>query len=129
MPTASACNHRLAAICLMAFTAVSCSSPADQKAAPAAGAPTAAPATTAPAATPPSTEAPTAKVTPPQESTAPLAASPYDALPGPVRALLDKPFTGDLKEMMQHRLIRAGVVFNRTMYFIDRGVQRGMAYD
>src|SRR5262249_41628521 len=24
---------------------------------------------------------------------------------------------------------RAGVVFNRTMYFIDRGVQRGMAYD
>jgi len=55
--------------------------------------------------------------------------SPYDALPDPVRALLDKPFTGDFDAMVQRRLIRAGVVFNRTQYFIDKGVQRGISFE
>jgi membrane-bound lytic murein transglycosylase MltF len=55
--------------------------------------------------------------------------SPYDALPAPTRALLDEPFTGDFDEMVERRLIRAGVVYNRTQYFIDRGVQRGMVYE
>jgi membrane-bound lytic murein transglycosylase MltF len=80
--------------------------------------------------------------TPPTPAPAPAAApsgapaaspsetvSPYDALPEAIRDLLDRPFTGDLPEMMERRLIRAGVVFNRTQYFIDRGVQRGMAYE
>jgi membrane-bound lytic murein transglycosylase MltF len=31
--------------------------------------------------------------------------------------------------MVKRRLVRAGVVFNRTHYYIDKGVQRGMAYD
>jgi hypothetical protein len=31
--------------------------------------------------------------------------------------------------MVQRRLIRAGVVFNRTQYFIDKGVQRGISYE
>jgi len=43
--------------------------------------------------------------------------------------VLDKPFVGDLDGMVKRRLIRAGVVFNRTQYFIDRGVQRGISYE
>jgi ABC-type amino acid transport substrate-binding protein len=46
-----------------------------------------------------------------------------------VRGLLEEPFTGDFDAIVKRRLIRAGVVFNRTQYFIDRGVQRGMVYD
>jgi membrane-bound lytic murein transglycosylase MltF len=53
--------------------------------------------------------------------------SPYDALPEGARNVLDQPFTGDFDEMVKRRVIRAGVVYNRTQYFIDRGVQRGMA--
>jgi membrane-bound lytic murein transglycosylase MltF len=59
----------------------------------------------------------------------PETASPYDALEPAARALLDQPFTGDFDEMVKRRLIRAGVVFNRTQYFIDRGVQRGISYE
>jgi membrane-bound lytic murein transglycosylase MltF len=43
--------------------------------------------------------------------------------------LLNRPFTGDFDELVKRRLIRAGVVFNRTQYFIDKGVQRGISYD
>jgi membrane-bound lytic murein transglycosylase MltF len=59
----------------------------------------------------------------------PHTTSPYDALPQSARAALERPFTGDLDQMIKRRLIRAGVVFNRTQYFIDRGTQRGMIYD
>ena len=59
----------------------------------------------------------------------PPATSPYDALPPEVRPLLDQTFTGDFDEMVKRRLIRAGVVYNRTQYFIDRGVQRGISYE
>lgn len=55
--------------------------------------------------------------------------SPLDALPPEARANLDKPFTGDFDEMVKRRVIRAGVVYNRTQYFIDKGVQRGIAYE
>ena len=40
-----------------------------------------------------------------------------------------KPFTGDFDEMLQHRLVRVGVSFNRSYYFVDKGVQRGIAYE
>jgi membrane-bound lytic murein transglycosylase MltF len=59
----------------------------------------------------------------------PAVASPYDALPPEVAPLLDRPFTGDLDEMVGRRVIRAGVTFNRTHYFVDRGQQRGIAYE
>jgi membrane-bound lytic murein transglycosylase MltF len=62
-------------------------------------------------------------------ATSPSPASPYSALPGAAATLLDRPFGGDLDEMIRRRLIRAGVVFNRTQYFIDRGTQHGMAYE
>jgi membrane-bound lytic murein transglycosylase MltF len=59
----------------------------------------------------------------------PPTASPYDALPPEARAVLEQPFMGDADAMVKRRLIRAGVVFNRTQYFIDNGVQRGMSYE
>jgi membrane-bound lytic murein transglycosylase MltF len=59
----------------------------------------------------------------------PQVPSPYDALPPGARTLLEAPFTGDLDEMIKRRVIRAGVTFNRTHYFIDHGQQRGIAYE
>ena len=72
---------------------------------------------------------PSAKGTAGSDEPLPAVPSPYDALPAASRMLLDRPFTGDLDEMVKRRLIRAGVVFNRTQYFIDKGVQRGISYE
>jgi membrane-bound lytic murein transglycosylase MltF len=38
-------------------------------------------------------------------------------------------FTGDYDAMLKRRVIRVGVAYNRTHYFIDRGVQHGFAYE
>ena len=79
---------------------------------------------------PPAT-APPAAATPapdPEEALPPVV-SPYDALAPEARDHLHDAFTGDLDEMVKRRLIRAGVAVNRTHYFIDRGVQHGIAYD
>jgi membrane-bound lytic murein transglycosylase MltF len=46
-----------------------------------------------------------------------------------IRAYVGEPFTGDLDQMVERRLVRIGVPFNRTFYFLDKGVQRGMAYE
>jgi membrane-bound lytic murein transglycosylase MltF len=51
------------------------------------------------------------------------------ALPEDLRAALDKAYTGDLDGMVKRRLVRIGVAFNRTLYFVDKGVQRGLAYE
>jgi membrane-bound lytic murein transglycosylase MltF len=51
------------------------------------------------------------------------------ALPESIRAELNESFTGDLDEMVKRRLVRVGVAFNRTLYFVDQGVQRGVAYE
>jgi membrane-bound lytic murein transglycosylase MltF len=51
------------------------------------------------------------------------------ALPADLRAVVDKTFTGDFDEMVKHRLVRIGVPFNRSYYFIDKGVQRGLSYE
>jgi len=50
-------------------------------------------------------------------------------LPPSVREAVLKPFTGDLDEIIKRRAVRLGVTFNRTFYFVDRGVQRGIAYE
>ena len=52
-----------------------------------------------------------------------------DGLPEGVRARMFKPFTGDFDEMVKRRMVRFGVTFNRSFYFIDRGVQRGAVYE
>jgi membrane-bound lytic murein transglycosylase MltF len=59
----------------------------------------------------------------------PESASPYDVLPESLRSAVLNSFTGDLDEMVRRRVIRVGVTFNRTHYFIDKGQQRGLAYE
>jgi membrane-bound lytic murein transglycosylase MltF len=51
------------------------------------------------------------------------------ALDDDVRARIDEPFTGDLDAMVERRLVRVGVAYNRTLYFVDRGMQRGAAFE
>lgn len=64
------------------------------------------------------------------EADEPLPPPVYEsALPEAVRAAINKPFKGDLDEMVKRRLVRIGVTYNRTHYFVDRGVQRGVAYE
>jgi membrane-bound lytic murein transglycosylase MltF len=61
---------------------------------------------------------------------APLPPPAYESgLPEGVRSLLSTRFTGDLDGMVARRMIRAGVTFNRTFFFVDRGVQRGVNYE
>lgn len=52
-------------------------------------------------------------------------AEPTDAF----QAAIFKRFTGDLDQMVKRRMIRVGVTYNRTFYFVDAGVQRGFTYE
>jgi membrane-bound lytic murein transglycosylase MltF len=56
-------------------------------------------------------------------------AAAWPAVPGELKGVIDKPFTGDFDGMVARRLIRAGVPFNRTFYFVDQGTQRGLSYE
>jgi len=38
-------------------------------------------------------------------------------------------WTGDLDGMIKRRVIRILTVYSKTYYFVDRGIQRGLAYD
>jgi membrane-bound lytic murein transglycosylase MltF len=42
---------------------------------------------------------------------------------------LAKPWTGDLDGMIERRIIRVATTYNKTLYFIDKGVQRGAVYE
>jgi membrane-bound lytic murein transglycosylase MltF len=42
---------------------------------------------------------------------------------------LNRRWTGDLSGLGERRFIRALVAYNRTTYFVDRGTQRGTAYE
>ena len=95
--------------------------PKDAAPAPAAAAPATAPPTTV-ATTPPSAPAE-------NEEPLPNPGSPYDALPPDVRSLIDQKRTDDFDTMLKRRAIRVGVTFSRTHYFIDKGAQRGIAYE
>ena len=71
---------------------------------------------------------PTAK--PAESPETPLPPSELDTqLPSELREIVMKPYTGDLDGMVKRRLVRAGVTFNRTFYFVDKGIQRGVSYD
>jgi membrane-bound lytic murein transglycosylase MltF len=111
---------------MLACLATGCSAPPPQSGS--ADAKGTAPAAT-PAAPPPSAPAaPTtaAKAEPAEEIPPPT----YEmALPEELRGVIDKTFTGDLDAMIKRRIIRVGVTFNRTFYFIDKGAQRGLAYE
>jgi membrane-bound lytic murein transglycosylase MltF len=81
-----------------------------------------------PVATSVSAAAPAAA--PAAASEEPLPPPAYEsALPESVRAELNRPFKGDLDEMVKRRLVRIGVTFSRTLYFVDKGVQRGGMYE
>ncbi len=72
----------------------------------------------------------TSATKPADEAETPLPPSELDTqLPPALRDAVLKPFTGDLDEMVRRRLVRIGVTFNRTYYFVDKGVQRGVSYD
>jgi membrane-bound lytic murein transglycosylase MltF len=120
---------------LLLFLLAAASACSTQPAPPAAST-TAEPTAAAPAADP--APAPAADPAPPPataaaaaDSDAPLppTPSPFDALPEVVRDAMDRPFTGDFDEMVKRRLIRVGVTFNRTHYFIDGGQERGITYE
>jgi membrane-bound lytic murein transglycosylase MltF len=50
-------------------------------------------------------------------------------LPAAVRDALLQRFTGDFDAMIERRIVRIGVPPSRTFYFVDRGVQRGVAFE
>jgi membrane-bound lytic murein transglycosylase MltF len=77
----------------------------------------------------PAEQTPAAK--PAAEAEAPLPPPPAfeTELPEDVQKALAKTFTGDFDEMVKRRVVRLGVTFNRTFYFVDKGVQRGVLYD
>ena len=110
----------VASVALAAVTG--CSPPASNEAPPATT-PAATPATPAPEP-PPAAEPPPA--TTPGDESIPEQPS---VVPEELRGLIDKPFTGDLDELVSRRVIRAGVPFNRTFYFVDRGTPRGLSYE
>ena len=122
--------RRTSVVIVLSFLAAStaaCSGqpapPAQQGAAPAAQSPAPGPAPAAGAAEPESPGAKGAEVNEPMAPPVEL------ALPEDMRSIVDKTFTGDFDEMIKRRLIRVGVTFNRTFYFVDKGAPRGLAYE
>jgi membrane-bound lytic murein transglycosylase MltF len=70
------------------------------------------------------------KETPKPAKAAPdAAARPKAAVTAEASDFARKPWTGDLDGMIKRRIIRVLVPYNRTHYFIDKGVQRGLAYE
>jgi membrane-bound lytic murein transglycosylase MltF len=116
--------HRTAKalLLLVAVLAWSCSRPAQQSGQTAAG--------PAPSSGPAAPSAPAASSGQASETAAPPSPPAYEsALPEDLRVLVDRNFTGDFNEMVKRRIIRIGAPFNRTFYFIDNGVQRGLTYE
>jgi len=65
-----------------------------------------------------------------EEAEAPLPPSELETqLPPSVREAVLRPFTGDVDELVKRRFVRIGVAFNRTFYYVDKGVPRGIAYE
>jgi membrane-bound lytic murein transglycosylase MltF len=80
--------------------------------------------------TPPEPAGPAPAAKPPENADGRLLPARRDTqLPPALRDLTLKTFTGDLDEMVERRLVRIGVTFNRTYYFIDNGVPRGVSHD
>ena len=65
-----------------------------------------------------------------QPAEEPLPPSDVDSqLPAEVSGLVFKPFTGDFDAMVKRRVVRVGVMYDRTFYFVDKGINRGVAYE
>src|SRR5438045_9050339 len=50
-------------------------------------------------------------------------------LPDYLRSKVSQPKKGDLDALIGRRLIRAAVPFNRTYFFLDGAVERGLSYE
>ncbi len=57
--------------------------------------------------------------------------APPAAAPAPVRQMVVKnqPWTGDLDKMLERRMIRVLVPYSRTLYYTDKGRERGLTAD
>ena len=108
---------RLAPVMALA-ACMACSSPPAKETPP--------PQATPPAPTPATPPAPAEPAIDPNDTLPP---PPPPALPEELSRLVDQTFTGDFDGMIKRRLIRVGVPFNRTFYFVDRGTPRGMSYE
>jgi hypothetical protein len=103
----------------MALSAcLACSDPPAKETPPPQAAQPAPPAAVPPASTEPATD-PNDTLPPP----------PPPSLPEELSRLVDQTFTGDHDGMIKRRLIRVGVPFNRTFYFVDKGTPRGLSYE
>ena len=91
------------------------------------------PSTTAPA---PTNAAPTTAAA---EEVAKDASSPANAQPQELPAatqddrlqieLVNRPWEGDLDEIIKRRVFRVLVPYSKTFYFLDAGTQRGLSYE
>jgi len=114
-------NVRLLAAALLGLTVACSGSTSNETTA------TPPPATTPPATAP--TPAPAPTPSPPEDPKDTLPPPPESPLPEELRRIVDQSFTGDFDQMVSRRIIRAGVPFNRTFYFIDQGTPRGLSYE
>src|SRR4029453_9633551 len=58
-----------------------------------------------------------------------LEATPAPTAPMRQLAIANKPWTGDLDKLVQRRMIRVLVPYSRTLYYTDRGRERGITAD
>jgi hypothetical protein len=71
----------------------------------------------------------TAQTASTSEESAGKANAPIPAEPPELVAELMKPFHGDFDAMVEERVIRVLVTFNRTNFFLDGATQRGISAD
>ena len=62
--------------------------------------------------------------------TAAQTAPPSDRAPKPRKlAIANKPWTGDFDKLLERRMIRVYAPFSRSLYFSDKGRERGLAVE
>ncbi len=74
-------------------------------------------------------QTPPAKTQPAKKTTSAPAQAGASEKVAALPTTLTQPWTGDLDEMIKRRQIRVLTTYNKTGYFIDKGVQRGTTYD
>jgi membrane-bound lytic murein transglycosylase MltF len=66
---------------------------------------------------------------PARAAAAPPADTPAQATDQALLDLARQPWRGDWDAIVQRRVLRVLVAYNRTLYFVDRGTQRGVNYE
>lgn len=52
-----------------------------------------------------------------------------ESRPSLISPVVDKTWTGDLDGMQKRRIVRALVVYSKTLFFLDKGAKRGITHD